>query len=216
MLRADHRTDIGEVRTIALDDGSRVDLGPATAIAVHFDGSERRIALLSGVASFTAAPRAAAGGRPFVVEAANGESRALGTRFIVNHLPHAVRVTVAEHDVDVSARAASGRAARAILQPGRQVRYDANGLGPVSGVDPGQAEAWRRGRLLFDAAPLGDVVAELNRYQRGRIIIADAALARRQVSGVFDTRDIGGAVSTIASELGASTVNIGPFATIIR
>lgn len=216
MLRADHRTGIGETRTIALDDGSKVDLGPATAIAVHFDGRERRVELLSGVASFAPTPRAKAGGRPFVVEAANGESRALGTRFMVDRLPGAVRVAVAEHDVDVSARAANGRTAHATLPPGRQVRYDAEGLGAVADVDVGQAEAWRRGRLLFDAAPLGDVVAELNRYRRGRIIIANAELARRQVSGLFYTSDIDGAVATIASELGADIVSLGPVATIIR
>lgn len=216
MLRADHRTGIGEVSTIALDDGSRVDLGPATAIAVHFDGSERRVELISGVASFAPTPKAAAGGRPFVVEAANGEARALGTRFIVDRLADAVRVAVAEHDVDVSARATSGNAAHAVLSPGRQVRYDARGLGAVSRVDVGQAEAWRRGRLLFDAAPLSEVVAELNRYRRGQIIVANSALARRQVSGLFDTKDIDGAVSTIAAELGAKAFAIGPFATIIR
>lgn len=216
MLRADHRTGIGEIRTVALDDGSRVDLGPATAIAVHFDGHERRVELLSGVASFAPTPKAAAGGRPFVVEAANGESRALGTRFIVDRLPDGVRVAVAEHDVDVSARAANGGTAHAILSPGRQVRYDVGGLGPVADVDVEQAQAWRRGRLLFDAAPLGDVVAELNRYRRGRIVIADSQLARRQVSGLFDTKDIDGAVAAIASELGASTISIGPLATIIR
>jgi len=216
MLRADHRTGIGEVRTIALDDGSRVDLGPASAIALHFDSHERRVELLSGIASFTAAPKAAAGGRPFVVEAANGEARALGTRFIVDRLPGAVQVTVAEHRVDVTARMADGGAAHAVLPPGRQIRYDAAGLGSVAGVDIGQAEAWRRGRLLFDAAPLRDVVAELNRYRHGRIVIANERLAERRVSGLFDTKDIRGAVAAIASELGASTVDVGPFATIIR
>ncbi|BAV65347.1 hypothetical protein SCLO_1023070 [Sphingobium cloacae] len=216
ILRADHRTDIGEVRTVALEDGSRVNLGPATAIAVHFDGRERRVELLSGVALFAPTPKAMAGGRPFVVEAANGEARALGTRFSVDRLPDAVRVAVAQHDVDVAAHAASGETAHAVLSPGRQVRYDANGLGSVAGVEVEQAEAWRRGRLLFDASPLGDVVAELNRYRRGQIIVANPALARRQVSGLFDAKDVDGAIATIATELGASTVSIGPFATIIR
>ncbi|MFT3965379.1 MAG: FecR domain-containing protein [Sphingobium sp.] len=216
MLRADHRTGIGEIRTIALDDGSRIDLGPATAIAVHFDRRERRVELLSGVASFAPTPRASAGGRPFVVEAANGESRALGTRFIVDRLPDSVRVAVAEHDVDVSAQAVNGKTVHAVLSPGRQIRYEASGLSPIASVDVGQAEAWRRGRLLFDAAPLGDVVAELNRYRHGRIIVADARLARRRVSAVFNGRDVNSAIVTIAGELGASIMNIGPFVTIIR
>lgn len=216
MLRADHRTGIGEVRTVALDDGSKVELGPATAIAVHYDRSERRVELLSGVALFAPTPKAVAGGRAFVVEAANGESRALGTRFIVDRLPDAVRVVVAQHDVDVSARAKGGGTAHAVLSPGQQVRYGPGGLGAVAGVDIGRAEASRRGRLLFDAAPLGEVVAELNRYRHGRIIIANRTLARRQVSGLFDTSDVDGAVSTIASDLGARVVNIGPFVTIIH
>jgi transmembrane sensor len=216
MARADHQTGVGELRSIALDDGSHIELGPDTAIVVRFTDQERRVELLSGVAAFAPRPKAEAGGRPFVVVAANGRSTALGTRFVVDKLPAAVRVAVTQHTVNVSARTAAGRTADAVLSPGYQVRYDAAGLGTMSKVIPGQAEAWRRGRLVFDGAPLGDAVAELNRYRRGRIVVADAALARRRVSGVFNTGDVNGAVVAIAAEFGADTVTVGPFLTVIR
>ena len=144
MIRADHRTGIGEVRTVLLEDGSSVELAPASAIAVDFDANARHVTLLSGTASFAAVPREKAGGRPFVVAADTGEARALGTRYVVEHLPDAVRVTVAEHDVAVSAPTAGGEARRAVVSPGQQIRYDAAGLGAVTAADPVRAEAWRR------------------------------------------------------------------------
>ncbi len=216
MLRADHRTGVGEVRTVLLEDGSRVALAPASAISVDFDENGRRITLLSGAASFEAVSREAAGGRAFVVAADKGEARALGTRYVVERLPDAVRVTVAEHDVEVSVPASEGGASRSVITPGHQVRYDAAGLGAVTTANPAQVEAWRRGRLLFDGAPLAEVVATLNRYRRGRIVIASDTLAQRRVSGMFDATDVDAALTAIVDELGAGTISIGPFLTVIR
>lgn len=216
MIRADHRTGIGEVRTVLLEDGSRVELAPASAIAVDFDENGRRVTLLAGAASFAAIPRDLAGGRSFVVAADNGEARALGTRYVVERLPDGVRVTVAEHDVAVSLPKVEDEATRAIVTPGHQVRYDATGLGAVTAADPVQVEAWRRGRLSFDGASLDEVVATLNRYRRGRIVVADTALGQRRISGTFDATDTEGALAAIIDELRAGTVSIGPFLTIIR
>lgn len=215
-LRADYRTGVGEMKTVALDDGSRVNLGPDTAIAVHFTGKERRVEVLAGVASFSAVSRNLAGGRSFVVEAANGEAKALGTRFVVDHAPRSVRVTVLEHNVDVSATSAAGIYAHAVVSPGKQLSYDDRGLASVSDAMAGEADAWQRGKLMLVDMPLRNVVAQLNRYRHGKIIVLNDRLANERVSGVFHTNDIDGAIETIAREVGASTVRLGPVATIIR
>ena len=212
MVAADHRTSPGERRTVQLSDGSMVELGPASAIALHFDAVERRVELLSGLAYFTAAPRQGAERRPFIVQAASGSARALGTQFLVNRLPDSVEVVVVEHEVAVAI--AGGRPAEIVLSPGQSVRYAEAGLGPLHPVEIEQALAWRRGRLVFDRVALGHVVTELNRYRRGRIVIGSAALASRRVSGVFDTADPDTVLATIARELGVRTAS-APLVTVL-
>ncbi|WP_443478279.1 FecR family protein [Novosphingobium aerophilum] len=214
MLRADYRTGTGETRMVTLADGSRVQLGPDSAIAARFSGTERRVDLLAGVAAFAAVPKARAGNRPFIVSAANGEARALGTRFIVDRVPGSVSVTVAQHQVRVSASGGS-TARAAVLSPGQQVEYGAGGLRAARRIDVDQALSWQRGRLIVNAAPLGDAVARFNRYRHGRIVVARSALATRKVSGVFDTNDIQGAVATIAGELKLRTMRVGPLLTLL-
>ena len=69
--------------------------------------------------------------------------------------------------------------------------------------------------LVFNAVPLGEVVARLNRYRRGRIVIWDTELAQRRVTGVFPTRDLGDAIETITSELGIRARSIPALVTVL-
>ena len=45
--------------------------------------------------------------------------------------------------------------------------------------------AWRRGLVVFRDRTLANVVLDINRHRSGRVVIADAELGRRRVSGVF-------------------------------
>jgi transmembrane sensor len=213
LLAADHRTAPGERSTVTLADGSTVTLGPATALAIKYSDTERRLELLAGVAYFTAAPMQGNERRPFIVEAANGTVRALGTQFAVDRLASSVEVVVAEHDVAVTLADSTRR--EIVLAPGQALRYADAGLGPVRQVNVGMATAWQRGRLIFDQVPLGDVVAELNRYRRGRIVITDDALAAKSVSGVFDTAKPDDVLATITRELGVRTTSLPPMITLL-
>jgi transmembrane sensor len=216
VFAADYRTAPAETRTVVLPDGSEVELGPASAVALRFDGRERRIALLTGLVHVTAAPLRGDEKRPFVVEAANGTARALGTRFVVERLSGGAEVTVTEHRVAVAARSPARPADAVTLSRGQSVRYGRdNGLGRVRDANLDHATAWRRGRLVFDRVPLADVVAELNRYRHGRIVVADAALAERRVSGVFEIARLDEALASIARELGARTAAVPPFVTLL-
>lgn len=217
-LMADHATAPGELRMVTMPDGSVAELGPASAIVVRFTAQERRINLLSGLVHFSVVPKAKAGGRPFVVEAAGGSAEALGTRFTVERQTDAVNVTVTEHDVRVSVTGDAGRpGSTVVVSPGQTVRYDAKrGLGTVLVTDLENADAWLHGRLVFDRIPLSDVVASLNRYRRGRIVVLDADLAARIVSGVFDTDDLENALGSITHSLGIKAVSVPPFVTVLH
>lgn len=213
-LVADHRTGPGERRSVTLADGSTVELGPASAIALRFTSEERRVELLSGLAYFTAAPRSNVEGRPFVVQAAFGTARALGTQFSVDLQLKAVEVIVVEHDVAVAVAFADGSVSQATLSPGQAVSYAAQGFSGPRQANLEQALSWRRDKLFFDRVPLRQVVAELNRYRRGHIVIGNEVLGSRLVSGVFETRDPEAVLATITRELGISTAST-PFVTVL-
>jgi transmembrane sensor len=216
MLEADYSTAPGQRRDVSLADGSMVQLDTDSAFAVHFDGRERRVELLSGEAYFTVAPMREGEMRPFVVASANGTATARGTQFIVGRDGKGTQVTAAEHQVLVSAASSGSDPGSVVLSPGQAVRYDGvSGMGAVIQVDLDQVTAWRRGRLIFDKVRLADVVGQLNRYRRGRIVIASAGLADHRVSGVFETANPEGALASIMQELGARTVALPPFMTVL-
>ena len=213
---ADWRTAPGEMRQITLDDGSIVDLGPASAIAVNFTDGERRVTLLSGEAFFNAAPREGDERRPFVVDAAHGTTTALGTQFLVEEREGGAKITAVEHRIEVALDMPERATESVVLSPGDTVQYDLKrGLGWVDTADVDEVTAWRKGMLVFDSMPLEDVVLKLNRYRRGRIVIANAQLAQRRVSGVFATRDLNDVVRTITAELGASASSLPPLVTVL-
>lgn len=214
LILADYRSAPGEIRSISLTDGSHVDLGPASAIRVQFSAAERRIELLGGSAYFHAVPQALAGGRPFVVETGGLSARALGTRFAVERLPDRDTVAVAEHDVEVTLRGVAP-AQSAVLSPGQTMRYrQGAALGVVGSIDPREIAAWRSGNLVFHQAPLGEVVAELNRYRRSRIVILEDELAARIVSGVVRGNDPDAALKVVTDELRIRKTELLPFVVI--
>jgi transmembrane sensor len=175
-LGAEHRTGTGERRVLALPDGSKVAMNTRTSLSLRFTAGERRVLLLGGEASFavTADP-----GRPFVVASAGGETQVIGTVFNILMEPGAVSVTDLEGRVEVRS---SGDMQ---LGPGEQVSYDAAGLGPRRRVDPVAVSGWQQGLLVFRDRSIRSVVAEINRYRPGHILLLNEAAAERQVSGVF-------------------------------
>lgn len=216
LMSADYATAPGEQKTITLADGTIVDLGSDSALAVEFDQHERRVELLSGRAYFTAAPRAGNETRAFVVKSGVGTAQAVGTQFAVENGDDDVEVTVVEHQVKVAVSGRSDAAGEAMVSPGEAVRYSTEGvLGQVEQEDVEQMTSWRRGKLIFNDVPLSKVVAELNRYRRGRIVITRDSLARLHVSGVFDTNDLGSALARIATELRVRTVSVPPLVTVL-
>lgn len=217
-LRADHATGPTQIAAYDLPDGSRADLAPDSAIALDFTENERRVTLLTGSAYFTVAPASAAGNRPFVVHAGQGNHigrvRALGTQFAVEQRGDSVTVTVTEHAVEVVAPI-RGDSRLAVVREGQGVTYDGNGLRAPATVKAEQTTAWHRRQLVFDRQSVTEVAAELSRYRRGSIVVRNPALAQKQFSGVLDIGDVDGALRIVAEELKAE-VTLLPFVAILQ
>ncbi|MEX5509298.1 FecR family protein [Pseudomonas paralactis] len=203
-LQADYVTQKGEVRTVQLADGSKVELDSASAIRLDYDGVQRGISLLQGSAVFDVAPMKGEETRPFVVRSAGGQTRALGTRFVVEREGQSQAwVGVLQHSVEVSMQASptTGPAER-VVQQGQAARYSPDdGVVSLDQFDVDRATSWRRGVLIFDRQPLAKVIEQLNRYRPGRVVLADAALGEREVSGVFRLDMLDSALATLTQEL---------------
>lgn len=205
--RADYRTAVGQKRSVTLPDGSVVHLNAKSAISFDFTDAERSLTLLYGEATFTVARDVE---RPFIVEADGGYTRALGTIFNIDIRTKEVVVTVLEGIVEISKQE---RSVQAVAD--RRVRYGQDGIGSkLLEVDARMETSWHRGKLIFNNRPLGDVVADIERYRSGRIVIANPALRDLEVTGIFDLKDPNSILTTINHTMPVTITRL-PFVTVI-
>jgi transmembrane sensor len=170
-------------RSIALEDGSIVRLDVASRIAVSLGRKRRSVELLEGRALFEVAHDAA---RPFVVRAGDGSITDVGTRFQVQREGNDVVVTLAEGIVTVSRRDGQEGDQEARLKPGEQLSWSGDDARwTLRPVDTEAALSWTHGRLIFHGTRLDEVVAEVNRYSRRKLVLADPSLAGLPVHGNF-------------------------------
>jgi transmembrane sensor len=193
-------TDIGEQRSVMLDDGTAVYLNTGTSLSAKLSKADRRIVLTQGEARFTVAKDP---GRPFLVSTPQAVVKALGTAFNVRVLEDRTVVTVIEGHVRVvnlradgseiasSVTVVEGQSKNSIeLFANQQVSVDRNGR--IIGEDGppfDRAVGWTNRRIVFDDEPLSALVAEFNRYSEQPIVIADPKLAQHKIDGSFDTFD---------------------------
>ncbi|MEH6776160.1 MAG: FecR domain-containing protein [Cereibacter changlensis] len=189
---AEHRTAAGETRRLLLADGSRVDLAAGSALSTAFDPMQRALTLHVGEAFFLVAADPA---RPFVVTAGHSQVTALGTAFNIRLTTRGADVTVTEHAV--LARSGSGEAR---VFAGQRLSYDAVGLHGTEPADAESATAWLRGVLVFEAAPLGEVMDVLARNAGWRVMISEAA-RRVPVTAIFNLAQLDQAPEILARTL---------------
>ena len=187
-----YETTRAEQREITLDDGSRIHLNTASSVKVRYDPERRSVELNNGEGVFDVSRDAR---RPFVVAAANSEVVAIGTQFRVMLDGRDVTVTVLEGAVAVFSRPGSttaAAAARAASEPTLLYANDqltlSNGvMTGVESVNAAAATAWREGKLIFEATPLRDVVAEMSRYTPIELAVADG-VPDHPVTGLIQIR----------------------------
>jgi transmembrane sensor len=171
----DFATQLGEVRAIQLPDGSSLTLGAYSQAAVKLSVNERRVTLERGEAYFEVAKDAA---RPFFVDAQSATVRVVGTRFDVRLGTSHVRIAVDEGAVAVNHRSAS-------VNGGQRIDVLANGtLTEPTRIEEGQVAGWREGHLVYEGAPLSEVVADLSRYRAAVILKSPAAGELRVTAGL--------------------------------
>ena len=203
-------TRVGEQQTLELDDGSVVTLNTGGQLAVDYSGPARRIVLERGEAYFevTEDPR-----RPFTVDLGVRSVTAVGTTFNIRKSPDRYQVAVVEGAVafhaDTDDAASSpppvsvdGRAVR-ISAPGQRrveagwvAEFDlsADVLTAFRPESMDRYQDWRSGMLSFYREPLYEVIKELNRYSRKKILIEDASVMELNVYTAVNVHEIDSAL----------------------
>ncbi|MGE0626799.1 MAG: FecR domain-containing protein [Hyphomicrobiaceae bacterium] len=211
-MRADYTTVTGERRTISLPDGSTMILNTGSAVALNFGGTRRTVTLLEGEAYFDVVPNAA---KLFRVDGSYSSVEVKGTAFAVRLDGDADDVTLSRGVVDVS-RAGSLASEHAQLRPEQAVSVTVSAIAPVRQVDPQAALAWLDGRISFTDRPFGEVLNQLRRYYRGRVVVVNSSLSSVAVSGNYrlDEPDI--AIQSIAEAAGATVTKLPGGIIVVR
>jgi transmembrane sensor len=199
-------TKVGEVRPVTLSDGSRIFLNTASEAAVHYDAHAREIELQAGEGLFQVAKDAT---RPFVVHVGPVSVRAVGTVFAVRLGDERVDVTVTEGTVEVVDHSPAGNGLVRRITANEHATVTETRQIEVSRVSHDEAErqlAWRNGIVRFVGEPLSAAVEEINRHNERHIVIDDPALAGRSVAGIFHANDPADFAATVATVLGAQSV----------
>jgi transmembrane sensor len=195
-VRSDHSysTQVGEISSLRLDDGSLLRLNTDSQVRVRFERERRAVELVRGQAYFEVAHDTA---RPFIVTAGQAQVRAVGTQFDVHRSDQGVRVVLAEGRVAVTDHLAPD--AKWALSPGQGLTLGAAPAGArVQAVNIDDATSWRTGRLTFHDVRLADAVAELNRYTRTKIRLGAGAPADQKVNGEFEAGDLQDFVAAVS------------------
>lgn len=190
-----YASSVGQVRSIALADGSRVTLDTASRIAVSFSRGERRVRLAEGRARFEVAHDS----RPFMVLAGDRAVVARGTIFDVRLDDAGLEVVLLEGKVDIEPLARPMKAGTVRLSPGKRAVVRAGETAVYVETAAPPAASWTQEVIAADGMALGDLVKEANRYSAAPIELAQPELASLRVTGAFragDAKALGSALST--------------------
>ncbi len=212
-----YSTGIGEQASFSLQDGSVVVLNAQSSLELDYTQSERTARLASGEALFNVKEDPArpfqvvtelalirAVGTSFNVRQRDGKTAVTVVAGIVD-----VQSLDAWRDDEETrpnregaARLPGGGGAAAggnapagggglvRLTAGQQARIEEQAAGVVV-IDANieTATSWRERRLVFESRALSEVAAEFNLYSNARIVIGNADLAAKLISGAFDADD---------------------------
>jgi transmembrane sensor len=118
-----------------------------------------------------------------LVTASRGEFDVSRDGVLVSVLSQAEPVQVANEN------AAAGISTPRMIMPGQLVVFAENRLVREEQPEMKRAIAWHFGRLALFEEPLGEAVAQINRYTRRPIVVLDPEIAHLRVSGTYSVGD---------------------------
>lgn len=203
--RTDYSTATAQTREVTLSDGSRLTLAPRSAVNVAFNDAVRQVTLVRGEVFFEVAHDSQ---KPFEVRSDDSVIRVLGTAFDVARHDNGLAVEVRDGTVGVNTRYRLGAGQRLWIERN-------SGVATRSNMAASEVAGWIKGAQFFENASVAQVVEQLERYQRGWIVIQDPALANRRVTGLYDMRDTQRALRALVAPIGAEVRQYSAWLTVI-
>lgn len=187
-----------ELRSIALPDGTRVQLDHDSVLAVRFDARQRSIDVLRGGALFDVGHDAK---RRLRVMLGANELQDMGTVFDAHQSADGGNVTVLsgrvkvwQQERDARAPADGDSAARLIADLGAGQQASMRRDGSLDLIDHhadiGRSTAWLPKDIHFEHATVADVARQFNAYSSHPLRIDNASIAATRISGRFHARDM--------------------------
>ncbi len=183
----------GQPHDFALEDGTTVMLDADSQLTANIGARRRSVTLDRGEALFNIKHDAS---RPFEVVTSAGRIQDLGTRFDIEALENATRVSVLEGRVGVLTTKG-----QALLAPWQAGGYD--NAGNLLPTEPFKEDTtrWSGGQRHFDHALLDHVLERVARYHAVKFVFSDQHLRELRVSGTFKVEDLPLFLRTLAAAL---------------
>lgn len=201
-IAADYRTATGEQRDVELGQDLVLHMNTQTSVNLRkTDGRITGLDLLAGeIQVRDTSPHHlpftvfAGGGRIEVGEQTRCNIRCFGSNIQVTGLDGSSTLEYQGRDT--------------VLHTAQRANY---GDGLISAIVPADVEAtmaWRRRVLIFDGRPLAEVIAEINRYRPGDIILTNQQLAARKVQARISLNQLGDIAALIHDAYGAKVTDL--------
>lgn len=185
----EYYTQAGEIRTIVLEDGTKIWMNALTTLRVpsHFQEDIRKVELVEGEAYFDVSHNEEA---PFIVSTYDMEIRVLGTEFnVFAYKGHATKASLIRGSI--KAYTQDHEKEGTLIKPNQSVSVTAEGHLRKEAISQKGLEeiVWKEGKYVFDNQPLSEIAEKLSLYYGATFTFADENLAGHRYSGKFRYED---------------------------
>jgi transmembrane sensor len=218
-----YTTNIGEQKTIALDDGSKITLNTGTQLLVDINDTTRRVIMERGEAYYKIAKDKQ---RPFEIDLGERTVVVLGTEFNIKKSPDTFTLSVTEGLVSIHPKNKVISSPTELLEVNDKKVEDSSGNSYKVGAgtvvkfnynkrilsahhekEIEKRVSWKTGLMSFNNEPLHKVIAELNRYSSKKILIQDSGIMDLPVRGTVKINNINSALMGLENSLPINIVS---------
>jgi len=200
ILNRTYQTGYGELKTLYLDDGTRVTMNANSSLTLpRFGfGNRDRSVFLDGEAEFAVTHQP--GNRSFRVFTPDRmEVKVLGTEFVVYSRKKGSKVALTKGKVELHLE---NREEPLVMEPGDVITVSSEGEVVRELNQPVEVHsAWKFHRFSFENTRISTIADQLHDVFGVNVIIADSALAKRTIGGSFQADSAEKVLETLADIL---------------
>lgn len=183
-----YQTSYGEIRTIVLQDSSKVTLNANSTLRTpRFGfGSGNREVMLEGEAEFVV--KHTVNHNKFIVRTPDQlEIKVLGTEFVVYARDKASKVALTHGSVQLKSNSFSNSL---IMKPGDVVTMSKGRFVSIHHNERMSPHlAWKQRRFMFENTPVSEIAFQISKHFGVKVVVADTTLAKRTLGGTFNAND---------------------------